>query len=253
MRIWKWTRRERRSFEWHIGLRRGDDRHDREVVGFRGQVAGNWHFGLASLELSIDGGDHELSVTVTLWRLFVYLAIVVPSVVRSFAKHYQYRTEEITVFDLDLGSTVRWGFWLDGMQRSLPGSYDRAPKWRDGHLDLADLVFGRVIYTNEIVKDGMEVVVPLPEKPYPATARFERSTWRRPRKPGLLVREDTWLEIPNGGLPHAGKGENSWDCDDDGITGIGATGHSLPKAIAHAVERTLEAREKYGLPSTLRT
>lgn len=85
-------------------------------------------------------------------------------------------------------------------------------------------------------------VVPMPEGSYPATATPESRTWtwRFGRK---KTRESYSLDIP-GGIPFSGKGENSWDCGDDGLFGTG--GDTLEKAIGNAVASVLEKRRRYG-------
>jgi DNA (cytosine-5)-methyltransferase 1 len=84
--------------------------------------------------------------------------------------------------------------------------------------------------------------VPMPEGKYPAVAKVERCTWKRPRWFGRTEIR-AWLDIPKG-IPHAGKGENSWDCGDDGLFGIG--GASIDDAIENARRSVLRSRERYG-------
>jgi hypothetical protein len=57
------------------------------------------------------------------------------------------------------------------------------------------------------------------------------------------VRDGVKLDIP-GGIPHNGKGENSWDCGDDGLWGCG--GDTVEEAIGHAVSSVLRSRRRYG-------
>lgn len=90
--------------------------------------------------------------------------------------------------------------------------------------------------------DPSEVYVPMPEGSYRAIATPEEFVWRR--RFGITKRRSrVWLDIP-GGIPHSGKGENSWDCGDDGLFGIG--GNSVEEAIANAVKSSLKSRRKYG-------
>lgn len=55
--------------------------------------------------------------------------------------------------------------------------------------------------------------------------------------------QEVTLNIPKG-IPFAGKGENSWDCGDDGLFGIG--GDSIDDAIRRAQEAVTERRRRYG-------
>ena len=99
----------------------------------------------------------------------------------------------------------------------------------------------------ETIKHGIPVVIPMPEGVYHGTAKIERRTWKRPLW-FAFSRVSTTIDCPRG-IPFAGKGENSWDCGDDGLFGWGAEGPSIEKAIARGVESVLESRRRYGMPS----
>lgn len=121
----------------------------------------------------------------------------------------------------------------------------RDPWWRKRiRLELVDWVLGRSRCTTEEEPLG-DVVIPMPEGCYPAKATRETRTWRR-RFGITKTRESVWLDI-DGCIPYSGKGENSWDCGDDGLCGIG--GDTLEKAIGNAVASALKSRRRYGLDS----
>lgn len=88
-----------------------------------------------------------------------------------------------------------------------------------------------------------ETFIPMPEGCYRATATPETRTWRRRWYWPERRRDSVWLDIP-GGIPRNGKGDNSWDCGDDGLFGCG--GDTLEDAIAHAVRSSLRDRRRYG-------
>lgn len=93
-------------------------------------------------------------------------------------------------------------------------------------------------------------VVPMPEGAYRARAKPETRTWTY-RFGVKRVRESWWLDVEDrGGIPFQGKGENSWDCGDDGLCGIG--GDTLEKAIGNAVASALKSRRRYGHTSETR-
>lgn len=143
------------------------------------------------------------------------------------------REFEITVSDWRVRLEL-WGRW---------GEWRAADPWwiRGVSVDLRDLVLGKTRYsTEELALVPCEV--PMPEGSYPAVAKIERATWKRPRW-FATTRQSAWLEIPKG-IPHAGKGENSWDCGDDGLFGIG--GDTIEKAIGNAVASVLRDRRRYG-------
>ena len=133
--------------------------------------------------------------------------------------------------------TIRFALWARQMEWN-----KKDPWWIRGvSLDLKDLVLGRTHYEKEVI-GRVPCAVPMPEGTYPAVATIERHTWKRSRW-FPRSRTDVWLEIPKG-IPHAGKGENSWDCGDDGLFGIG--GATVKDAIERAQASVLKARKRYG-------
>jgi hypothetical protein len=136
---------------------------------------------------------------------------------------------------------VWWKLWRDPMG----GWSSRDPtRWRDSNFNFVDFFLGRSKCTVRTVEER-DVIVPMPEKPYPAHAKLEEYTWKRPRwfsKQLLRVS----IEVPNG-IPHAGKGENSWDCGDDATFGITTREcRSIPEGVGVLVGACLRSRVKYG-------
>ena len=118
----------------------------------------------------------------------------------------------------------------------------RDPWWRRSvRLRVCDWLLGPVRYESS-KGEPFEVFVPMPEGSYRATATPKTAVWRR--RFGIRKQHDeVWLDIP-GGIPFSGKGENSWDCGDDGLWGIG--GDTVEDAIANAVRSALRSRGRYG-------
>ncbi len=109
----------------------------------------------------------------------------------------------------------------------------------------ADRILGRRECTTEVIAQG-EALVPMPEGCYPATWQRERRTWRRDRIPWPLdTRTDVSLTIKPG-VPVPGKGENSWDIEDDAVCGTG--GSTVAAAIGNAVKSALRQRHQYAGP-----
>lgn len=138
-----------------------------------------------------------------------------------------------------------WPLW----RRVLRGN---GLRWR---LDFLDLLFGRAVYEEEThLRDVVEV--PMPEGKYPAVVYVKRVRWKRQRLPARWYWRNT-IEVGKGGLPFPGKGENSWDCDDDAthsITFAVTVRREEPevtamKAAANAMETRLRRGGRRWVPS----
>lgn len=117
------------------------------------------------------------------------------------------------------------------------------PWWKKSiTLHVGDWLLGR---SRCEVTEGPKstVYVPLPEGSYRATATPETFIWRRRFYVPIRRRDSVRLQI-EGGIPYSGKGENSWDCGDDGLWGIG--GATLEEAIGNAVAAVLKSRRRHG-------
>lgn len=144
-----------------------------------------------------------------------------------------HRECKIAIHDWTIWLTP-WGRWGEWRKRD--------PWWIRGvSLNFQRLVLGQRVY----VAEELALVpchVPMPEGNYSAVAKVQRVTrgfarwWKR-------TGQEVDLSIPKG-IPFAGKGENSWDCGDDGLFGIG--GDSIDNAIQRARDAVTERRRRYG-------
>lgn len=227
--------RERRGIRawWHFG---GDD--SRACIG----VEFYWlspRFGV-----TVESDDDGWNISLRIPPLALYVSLERLGLWQPIARIYtspdgkQYPIPDHREFDFNIYDwTIRltpWGRW---------GEWNAVDPWwiRGVSLNLPDAVLGRTKYTAEELA-LVPCSVPMPEGVYPAVAKIERCTWKRPRW-FALVRTSAWLDIPKG-IPHAGKGENSWDCGDDWLYGIG--GVSVDDAIENARRSVLRSRERYG-------
>ena len=120
------------------------------------------------------------------------------------------------------------------------------------------LIFGG--YERMEMNIGDPIIAEIPIEPdnslgmyYVATfQRQEEVRWRSNfpwRK-----RRNTYWEISTDHPPlHAGKGENSYDQDDDGIFGCSVDGETIQEAIDAYRAKCLRDRERYGLPDAVVT
>jgi hypothetical protein len=115
------------------------------------------------------------------------------------------------------------------------------------HVD--DWVLGRHRWHDEELSKT-DVLIPMPEGCYPATVTMQRRTSKRPRWfSRTFLSAD--VNIP-GGIPCQGKGENSWDCGDDGLFGMYCQANSVEEAIGKVVASSLKDRRRYGQTSETR-
>lgn len=142
-----------------------------------------------------------------------------------------------------------WGFWYHiwvGTMASWSRDYPWCRWWRQGHIDFRNLL-GKPRHTCEVLRANIPVAIPMPEGVYHGVAKVECRRWKRPLW-FTMTRVSTWIEVPKG-IPFQGKGENSWDCGDDGLVGCGVDGNDVDKAIGHYIASVLRSRRRYGHPS----
>lgn len=199
--------------------------------------------------ITFGGGDRGTNLGVSF--AVPFLATLYVTIEGFFAK-------QLFAWDFDRGSSRsigcyfhNWAFWYTVWVGDM-ASWSRDAPWcrwyRQGSIHFDDVILGRTTCQREIVKAPVTIAIPMPEGNYAATAEVERRIWKRPRW-FAKTRVYTNVSVPDGGIPFAGKGENSWDCGDDGLCSYSVEGMSLAKAIAHGVESVLESRKRYGMPS----
>lgn len=231
---------------WRYGrawLRPRGDFKDRSLV-----LRAEWHIpGGARWGVNFGGGDsgRDLGCTVSIpFLLTLYLTVENVFPMYYFGTDFDRghdRTIDVYFFD----NAIWYHIWV-GSMASWSRRYPWCRWWRQGSFHFASLL-GKQTYACETLKDGIPVTIPMPEGAYHGVAKIERRTWKR-RFWFAKSRVSTSIDCPKG-IPFQGKGENSWDCGDDGLFGWGADGASIEHAIAHGVESVLVSRRRYGMPS----
>lgn len=118
--------------------------------------------------------------------------------------------------------------------------------WRISWAPL-DTFFGKTTYSTREIGTSEETVH-LPEADYPVRVRLFESTWKRPRwlRAQRLMRAEVEAISP---IPsHAGKGENSWDLEDERLYSMTLPATSKEEALAKTVSAILRDRGRYGDP-----
>lgn len=209
----------------------------------RGTIGVEWVFTARprtfGWRVSRGGQDSEHDASLALhfgwFSLYVYTELLLPRKWRG--KDDDAREYGLTYFVE--GDHLSWTWHAKEFESS---SHD--PWWMHKGWFLADVIFGGANYSTTVIREE-QTVIPMPERSYPATVKIELARWKRPRWPFAkeLLRGD--VDIP-GGVPVPGKGENSWDCDQDAIYGQTALAKSIDEAVANVVESALKSRRRYG-------
>lgn len=143
------------------------------------------------------------------------------------------------------GWSIWWNIWVDPMggHSYSGGKQVDPPRWRDGSFNIPRFFLGREKYS-KVEIETRNVLVPMPEGPYEATATLFEATWQRARWfPKRLKR--CQIDVPKG-IPHEGKGENSWDCGADATYGMTCAARSIPEAVGALVGSVLHDRVRHG-------
>lgn len=230
-----------------------------------------WSHGrrLGSLDLTLRVKPHNLQLHVGLLGFANWWLTIYPRPSKLLARTM---IEERT-FGIRIGyiGDIAWLFFAFDEQSDSTGmvSYYRDKKARGEELyfggnrvqltqgirlkvrfRLRDRLLGKTVY-EKVELDRKPVLIPLDERTYDGTWTLTRETWKRPRWPWLShERYGSWIDVPHPPA-YSGKGENSWDCDDDGIFGSGSKSLTPAGAIGDYVKSVLRYREQYGMPSDL--
>ena len=151
---------------------------------------------------------------------------------------YSDRVLELRFFDWALW----WNIWV-----SQDEWLSSTPWYRQENFRPLDLLFGGKEYAQELRTSG-SVSIPMPEGCYQADYEVYLCKWFRKRW-GVwpfysdLYRAEVKLPV---GIPVPGKGENSWDCDDDTVNQVSFPAKERWQIIAKIVETVMYDRLRYG-------
>lgn len=116
------------------------------------------------------------------------------------------------------------------------------PRWRRSFVHIVDELLGKPVHDrNEI--DRREVDIPFPEGPCRALVTIEKVTFRRPRSPYSVTRFYGRI-VPQKAPTVPGKGENSWDCDDDALFEMSCWASSVEEAATKFLQSVLYDRQR---------
>lgn len=113
---------------------------------------------------------------------------------------------------------------------------------------LLNKLLGRAEYSRRDIQTT-KAYVWLPERPYPVHVTMHEDTWKRPRWPRPMKIMRASIECGQEGIPaHAGKGENSWDLDDDSVFSMTCRAETVRDAIEVLKGDIMRDRKRYGWP-----
>lgn len=118
--------------------------------------------------------------------------------------------------------------------------------WLHWTFDWKTFFFGKQSYKNRVLNEFRSIVV-MQEGDYSCTVLIEESTWKRPRWKAIIHNYATFkFDNP---VPIPGKGENSWDLDDDAFLQMSvrlAPGQTITEAAKDIAAKIRQRRERYG-------
>lgn len=150
--------------------------------------------------------------------------------------------DDVDVFEV---SIHHGAFWWSILHTTDAWS-STTPRWRHGSWHAVDRFLGKE-ESERLVLSVHEVDVPMPERTYRWRIELTQHTVKRKRWPWPRVwlgYEATALEGEQ--IPHPGKGENSYDCDDDATFACSGQARGLDEAVANVVRAVLRQRVRYG-------
>lgn len=232
--------RERRIW-WHWQNLKKEDR-TREWLNGRGWL----HIGNAVLgcqwvlptnrigfSFNIGDGEDQLSGNILCGLFAFYWSI---EGVRWLYKRIN-KSREISLRFFD--GAMWWHIWQDPDEWKSTDS-----KWRRGTFRPVDFLLGREKYSTQDKGKGEREIL-FSEGTYTAKVRLFTSTWKRPRWHWARTIERAEVDVKSG-VPIPGKGENSWDCDEDAVFSLTTPATNVDEAVEKFVKSVNSTRLKYG-------
>jgi hypothetical protein len=128
--------------------------------------------------------------------------------------------------------------------RSNAPLWDSRSRWRQPVWHVVDWLLGKARYSSRKLSTHTAVYTP-PEGEYPVTVTLTECTWKRARwpRPRTVRRAEIKMLKP---VPIPGKGENSWDMDEDAIYSLTTPAASVDEAMANLHASVMRDRERDG-------
>ena len=218
-------------YVWYL-----DDSYRNQI---RFEFSRKYNFGLG---FKISRGDErDLSFSLHAWKLFGFW-------ITYEGKLLQYRGDEVTI----IGAAWQTQEHVIRLQLMDHSEMDSSkPAILDVYWNYRDWLFGRAIYSEGRRNASLghlpaKQTISLPEGEYELQIETYTSYWHRPRSPFVKAIERVNIHplIP---VPIPGKGENSYDLDDDAIYDSiePRKGRTVEKIAEDFRDSILDRRERY--------
>jgi len=205
------------------------------------QIGFEWYFGKHSRHTTAEVRtdfvfERELHFNLGIYGLFCFFLTLAFPIFPNWSYEHGDRQFGVRIFD----SSIWIDLWVndDHWRKS-------DPFWKK-HIVItpADIMLGKRKYSEKDISEHY-AEIPMPESNYPAKIKFFESTWKRPRWPFAkrMVRANVDMFTP---IPFPGKGENSWDCDDDAIFSSTGPWTTIEAAVDAVKASVMRNRERYG-------
>jgi hypothetical protein len=205
-------------------------------------ISKRWSFGLWTVRIELGFAPHwtarfAIDEEDTTISVGVPLASVYASVEGPGCRRESPRAIGVSLSE----GHMHWSVWTDPMNWSA-----KTPRWRDGGVDVVELVLGKCDVRIEDVK-ARRVWVPMIERSYLATATVKRHVRRWPRWPWAKTTQFVDIAMVEGhAIPMPGKGENSYDCGVDAMHAMSTQATTIEAAIGKVVGSVMETRRQRG-------
>ncbi len=233
---WHWQNlKEDSPKAWLHGSGWLNDRRSRFRLGLE------WLLPSPFTHASIEFGDGDYQITASL-ACPLFAGWIHVQGIRAFDRFHLFSGYSGTMRKIGLSFyswSLSWTLWADPS-----GWSPTKPRWRDGWFDLPDFLLGKATHT-KTDQEPIPATLTFAEGDYPVTVVFFHQRWKRPRWPWPKLRDGAEVNSETG-IPVPGKGENSWDCDDDAFLSIGASAKTVEEALAQVKAKVEKRREQYG-------
>lgn len=165
---------------------------------------------------------------------------IVPTVrSKSYAREGEYWDMPITRC---LGFKIHDGrIWFSLWADEMDSGHNKS--WQEFNLGPVNFLLGRMKYS-QYGEQAHEVEIVMPEGRYPAVITTYTAVWKRARWPFAKRVYKADIEV-EGGIPVPGKGDNSWDMDDDAIYSMSCSARTADEAAWKMFESVMGDRVRY--------